>query len=112
KVVDEWSSQFFDPETPRARIDGIMPLDGREYMVGDAPLAEMDLGTVEVVEDAIADGVRRVTVAITPAHDTAEYYLWAPAETPVRASWINGEAFAAGDRLPLAQWFVQMRGRF
>jgi len=64
--VDEWTQQFF-PDSTHTAIDDILPHKrGKRYLRGAAPVSPSLRGLqCKVLDDAVSDGVRRVTLKLT-----------------------------------------------
>lgn len=110
--IDEWTAQFFSEDDPWTDIRHFAPFDGNSFRVAEAPLAETELGVIEVVEDVIAGGQREITLFVQAAHETAQFYLWTTPDAPVRDVAANGIPWNTDPREPVARWYGQVRGRF
>lgn len=113
RELDEWTEQFFGDGYERGYLHTFAPFERDEFRIAPAPIANLDVGNIEVVSDEADGDTRRVTLFVTTGHETADFVLYAPPSTPpIHEVLFNGQPWQANERLPQARWMGRFRGRF
>ncbi len=110
--TDEWTEQFFSEYDQRGYIHDFVPFEQNQFRLAEAPLAHIKPGKINAVEDAVVNGVRHLALHIKTGYETAEFFLWTDAETPVRSVSFNDIPWHHSDGQPGPEWYGHIRGRF
>ena len=112
RELDEWTEQFFGEGDSYGHIHEFAPFERDEFRLAEAPLADMDIATVEVIEDTVDGDTRRVTVFVQAGIETVDYNLMVHPGVPLLSVTVDGRPWDIGPNLPVAQWNGRIRGRF
>jgi hypothetical protein len=103
--TDEWTEQFFPPDTPMERIDEFLPRNDEMYKKAPAPLAMYLAGpNIEVLRDTPVEGGREVVLRVTSPNAAAWLDLRVTSPTKVFAASVFGKPLEPAE----SDWRLRM----
>jgi len=87
---DEWTSQFFSEDTPRAAISEFIPGDGKAYAKAPAPMADVEGPEVTVMADEARGGQRDLVLQVVSPRQVPQVWLSITSKTEVFSSELLG----------------------
>lgn len=88
--IDDWTAQFFPPDTPKLPISEFLPIAERNYLKSAAPALPLEAPTLEVIGDDVENGQRRLRLRIDSPRGAEVINVYAEPGTTVLAGKING----------------------
>lgn len=105
---DDRSSQFFMGATEKGNLgDFAYARKSREYTLNTAPLAQLPVPELSVVEDKSVDGVRTLKMRVSSPRQAGVMSVYVDSNTEILSASINDKTL---NDEPTAQWGLQIEG--
>ena len=115
---DGWVEQFVGTEIEWEQLDHLIPGAQRRYRIAEAPVDDGKLtgARIEVLEDLVEDGTRRVRVAIRPTIGVEKLQIEPVLSGTLSLHSVNGKPVSAArnfgdsDEMPAGEWQLEYWG--
>lgn len=107
---DEWTAQFFPPDTGRGTLSDYLPLNPYNFLKTPAPVVALQPADLRVVSDTTQGDVRTLLMRVTSPHQAVNIAVPRDANVEVVGAVVNGKRVEAGkaDRPPQSSaWELQ-----
>jgi hypothetical protein len=105
---DDRSSQFFTAATEKGNLgDFAYARKSKEYTVSAAPLAQLPIPELSVVDDKSVDGVRTLKMRLSSPRQAGMMFVYVDSDTEILSAAVNDKV--VNDE-PRGQWGLQIDG--
>jgi hypothetical protein len=95
---DEWSSQFLSSDAQEASLNDYLPWVNGKLLQQQAPVANLAAPKIEVLEDQVQEGTRRIHMRVSSAREAATLYIYSGTE--ISEAFVNGRQLSRGQNAP------------
>ncbi len=88
--IDDWTAQFFAPDTQKQSIAEFIPIAARAYLKAPAPVLSLEGPTLEVVRDDTEGDMRHLRLRVDSPRGAEVVKIYAEPETHVLTAAVNG----------------------
>ena len=95
---DEWTSQFLSSDAQEAPLNDYLPWVNGKLLQQPAPVATLAAPKIEVLEDQVQEGTRRIHMRVSSAREAATLYIYLG--TDLSEASVNGQQLSRGKDAP------------